>query len=101
VLACHPGEPGKLIFKRLVAKSGDTIAAPLPYHTGNGCHVERHVTVQPGHVWLVGDNLAGSRDSRKFGCVPSQLLVGRPVVLVRRNFHVEIHDICPFLPLNA
>lgn len=33
--------------------------------------------VPDGHVWLVGDNLPWSRDSREYGPVPMGLIVGK------------------------
>lgn len=34
-------------------------------------------TISPGHVWLQGDNLSNSTDSRLFGQVPLELIKGR------------------------
>lgn len=39
--------------------------------------------VPPGHVWLQGDNLVLSRDSREYGPVPLALMKGRVVAQVR------------------
>ena len=33
--------------------------------------------VPPGHVWLAGDNMANSTDSRTYGSVPINMLRGR------------------------
>jgi hypothetical protein len=41
------------------------------------------VQVPPGHVWLQGDNLILSRDSREYGPVPLALVKGRVVAQVR------------------
>jgi mitochondrial inner membrane protease subunit 1 len=83
VLAVHPDEPAKIICKRLIASAGQTIQAPSNLDAGRGCHVHHSVTIPRGHVWLSGDNLAGSVDSRSFGAVPCQLLLGRPILMVR------------------
>lgn len=40
-------------------------------------------TVPPGHVFLLGDLDHRSRDSRHFGAVPLERLVGRPVAIYR------------------
>ncbi|KAN0060870.1 hypothetical protein ACQY0O_006604 [Thecaphora frezii] len=45
----------------------------------------QYVTVPSGHVWLVGDNLAKSTDSRHYGPVPMGLLRGK--VLARAFPH--------------
>ena len=35
------------------------------------------IRVPEGHVWIVGDNLGTSRDSRKYGPVPMGLITGK------------------------
>lgn len=90
-----PGPANEIICKRIVAGPGDTLVVPLPTENGAGCHVERMVVVPPGHVWLTGDNVAMSRDSRFFGPIPCQMLVGRLVLQVcfspfpYRNAHLD------------
>jgi mitochondrial inner membrane protease subunit 1 len=37
----------------------------------------RHHVVPQGHVWLQGDNLNNSTDSRSYGAVPLALVRGR------------------------
>jgi signal peptidase I len=37
------------------------------------------VTVAAGHLWVMGDNRADSRDSRFFGAIPTATVVGRTV----------------------
>lgn len=68
---CRPGSPtnAPLIVKRVAATAGDAWErAP-------------HGVVPSGHVVLLGDNPAASRDSRHFGPVNIDRLVG---VAVRR-----------------
>ena len=48
------------------------------------------VQVPPGHVWLQGDNTLNSHDSRDYGPVPYNMLLGRVVFRVRRN-HDSLH----------
>ena len=40
------------------------------------------IRVPEGHVWLEGDNLAWSRDSRVFGAVPMALIRGKALWIV-------------------
>jgi hypothetical protein len=49
------------------------------------CAWPRRVCAQvpKGHVWLEGDNLIVSRDSREYGPVPLALIKGRAVLQVR------------------
>lgn len=62
---------------------GATVAPPLANHPGTGLHTQAVADVPPGHVWLGGDNLAMSTDSRDYGPVPKSLLVGRLTAQVR------------------
>ncbi len=36
----------------------------------------------PGHVWVMGDNRPNSKDSRYFGAIDDDLIVGRAFVRV-------------------
>ena len=38
--------------------------------------------VPRGHVWLEGDNLANSTDSRRYGVVPESMIEGRCIFRV-------------------
>ena len=42
----------------------------------------RRVRVPPGSVWLQGDNARNSTDSRDYGPVPEEMLLGRAMVRV-------------------
>ncbi|KAK9089420.1 hypothetical protein Scep_028502 [Stephania cephalantha] len=64
VLVRSPENPRKVITKRVVAVEGEAVG-------GGG------VVVPKGCVWIVGDNVGNSRDSRHFGAVPVGLVVGR------------------------
>jgi mitochondrial inner membrane protease subunit 1 len=83
VIATHPDEPYKAVVKRIVACAGELVHSPILYDAGVGCHIERLVEVPAGHVWLSGDDLRTSTDSRLYGPVPYQLLLGKPVATVR------------------
>jgi nickel-type superoxide dismutase maturation protease len=62
VLLAHPERPGLRLVKRLTALPGDTVAAG---------------TLGPGQYWVTGDNADASTDSRKFGPVRRDHLLGR------------------------
>jgi signal peptidase I len=48
----------------------------------------RAVRVEPGHLWVMGDNREDSADSRVFGQVPRSALVGRAVFTVWPPTHL-------------
>ncbi|GAB2236312.1 hypothetical protein Droror1_Dr00028032 [Drosera rotundifolia] len=74
VLVVSPENPRKMITKRVVAREGDRVSV-----VGDGIwgDVLRSFVVPKGHVWVQGDNLYQSRDSRIFGPVPYGLIKGR------------------------
>ena len=45
----------------------------------------RFMKVPKGHVWLQGDNIANSIDSRNYGAVPEATLKGRILARVSLN----------------
>lgn len=90
-----PGDPRDLI-KRVIGLPGDTLYArdgvvyvndrPLkePYlPTGtSSVNMDQPVTVPPGRVWVMGDNRTNSQDSRVFGPVPRDSIVGRAFLVM-------------------
>jgi len=84
------------LIKRVVALPGETVQArgrqvlingrPLaePY-VDRECHGTDDfapVKVPSGHLWMMGDNRCNSSDSRVFGAIDGELVVGRAFVLV-------------------
>eukprot|EP01018_Ginkgo_biloba_P010964 Gb_30567 [translate_table: standard] len=74
-------DPRKIICKRVVGLEGDPMKI---YAAGHGeenqpDHGEESQpdVVPTGHIWIQGDNLSLSNDSRHFGPVPSALLQGK------------------------
>ncbi len=87
-----PGEAaGELLVKRVAAVAGDQVGVRDGRLVVNGVWVPEEyvvqtavdgtyfgpVTVPPGCVFVLGDNRADSLDSRDFGAVPTDMLVGR------------------------
>ncbi|MFJ3925246.1 S26 family signal peptidase [Streptomyces sp. NPDC090022] len=68
VLRQPPPGPGGLVVKRIAAAPGDPVPAPLAARLGP--------TVPAGRFLVLGDNPARSLDSRHFGFVPRDRLVG-------------------------
>uniref|UniRef100_A0A5B6ZYK7 Peptidase S26 domain-containing protein n=2 Tax=Davidia involucrata TaxID=16924 RepID=A0A5B6ZYK7_DAVIN len=74
VLLRSPENPRKIITKRVMGMEGDRITYIVdPKHTDR----TETVIVPKGHVWIEGDNIYASNDSRKFGPVPYGLLQGK------------------------
>lgn len=73
VISTSPTNPNQTICKRVLGVAGDTI----PLRPGGIGHCDRYAIVVPaGHVWLQGDNVLDSTDSRVYGPVPLALLQG-------------------------
>lgn len=85
----------KDLIKRVVALPGDTIEARDGRLIINGAPLEEPYldpgdtttnvtpqTIPPGHVFVMGDNRNDSRDSRYFGPLSEDLIVGRAFVKV-------------------
>eukprot|EP00879_Flechtneria_rotunda_P012745 GHRR01013309.1.p1 GENE.GHRR01013309.1~~GHRR01013309.1.p1 ORF type:complete len:156 (+),score=33.31 GHRR01013309.1:197-664(+) len=77
VISIRPIQADENIIKRVTAVQGQTVNVFRP-----GQLPPTQVKVPPGHVWLQGDNLLLSRDSREYGPVPLALLRGRVVAQV-------------------
>lgn len=110
VVATSPMHPGQTVCKRVLGIEGDLIEIEprrggqrkwidaggngymvdipdsqaemdnvlLPRRNGEG----QWVKVPKGHVWLVGDNLSNSTDSRKYGPVPIAMVKGKVIARV-------------------
>ncbi|XP_024028243.1 mitochondrial inner membrane protease subunit 1 [Morus notabilis] len=74
VLVCSPQNPRKIVTKRVVGMEGDTVSFFLDPNFGDRY---RTAVVPKGHVWIQGDNVYASNDSRYFGPVPYGLIQGK------------------------
>lgn len=84
VVAISPTNSGRAVCKRVLGLPGDTL------QTDPRDDKSPFVTVPRGHVWLGGDNINNSTDSRHYGSVPMGLVQGRVVARV-----------CLFFPFSS
>ncbi|TYK13270.1 mitochondrial inner membrane protease subunit 1-like [Cucumis melo var. makuwa] len=74
VLVRSPENPRKVVGKRLIGMEGDSVTYVVDPKNSDWSET---VVVPKGHVWIEGDNIYDSRDSRNFGAVPYGLLQGK------------------------
>lgn len=89
-------EPSETNFiKRVVAGPGDTLSIkdghpvvngemaeedftnPCRAATGNGCNLPKEITIPADHYFMMGDNRGASDDSRFWGPVPADWIIGQ------------------------
>jgi len=96
-----PIAKGRLICKRVIGLPGDIICVDP---TGQYADPSEHIVVPKGHIWISGDNLTASRDSRFYGPVPVALVKGRIVARVGVTRRIRLYSkivfaFCRFGPL--
>ncbi|KAI9928180.1 IMP1 inner mitochondrial membrane peptidase-like [Aspergillus wentii] len=77
----HPSFLGVNGGKRVLGMPGDFVCRDKAFSTDAGAEQEM-IQVPEGHVYLAGDNLPWSRDSRNFGPVPMGLINGKIIARV-------------------
>lgn len=94
VVSFHPpGRESDVYLKRVVAVAGDQVQwrDGVLYVNGqrdSNARITREtaatqrITVAPKELYLLGDNRDHSEDSRYFGTVPEQNVIGEPVVIL-------------------
>lgn len=78
VVSCiSPIEPNKLVLKRVIGMEGDVVKIdPLDVNS-------KFTKIPKGKIWITGDNLRFSRDSRDYGPVSKGLLHGKALAKVK------------------
>lgn len=87
-----PEDPDRIFIKRIVALPGEVleasegvlkvngVAVPLPAGLQYGSLNLEPVVVRGAHYYVLGDNLGESLDSRNWGAVPRDYVLGRVVM---------------------
>lgn len=92
----NPANPEEDYIKRVIALPGDTLQIrdqtvyingepleePYPQNPITPGTVFGPVVIEPDHLFVMGDNRPNSQDSRRFGQLPEDLIVGRAWIRV-------------------
>jgi signal peptidase I len=96
LVAFHAPRTDEVLLKRVVAVAGDTVGLEDGVLVVNGRRIREPfvdypsidsvyfgpVRVRAGTVFVMGDNRANSEDSRDFGAVPTDRIIGRAVARI-------------------
>jgi signal peptidase I len=88
-----PEESDTNFIKRIVAGPGDTLSIDnghpvvngvraeedftMPCGGGGACDLPQEITIPPDHYFMMGDNRGASQDSRFWGPVPRDWIIGQ------------------------
>ncbi|KAJ8616689.1 hypothetical protein MRB53_036061 [Persea americana] len=79
VIVRSPENPRKTITKRITGMEGDSVTFAYDRRQHDRW---KTIIVPKGHVWVQGDNVFASNDSRNFGPVPYALVQGKALVRI-------------------
>lgn len=99
VAVCSMRDASYEVCKRVIGLAGDTILIDPRSEVKDDHHLQwtanknasqnkssenepKYIVVPPGHIWLTGDNMANSTDSRDYGPVPLGMIRGRVIARV-------------------
>ncbi|GMK58497.1 hypothetical protein CspeluHIS016_0505290 [Cutaneotrichosporon spelunceum] len=79
VVTTGMNNPAYTVCKRVVGIEGDVveIEPTRSLHSSKSWAQGRFLRVPKGHIWIVGDNLSNSTDSRDYGPVPIAMVKGK------------------------
>ncbi|CAH6719947.1 mitochondrial inner membrane protease subunit 1 [[Candida] jaroonii] len=86
IIAIKPSDPNQRVCKRITGMPGDIIlvdpssSSPLTYNQTEivkNDGFNKFIKIPKGHVWVTGDNLCHSLDSRSYSVLPMALIKGK------------------------
>lgn len=90
VVLNHPRHSAATLIKRVAAVPGDRLCInsqgifvnnrQISTWTAGSCTPFMDITIPPGQVFVLGDNLNNSSDSRRFGPIPITRILGKVVL---------------------
>ncbi|BAP70377.1 mitochondrial inner membrane protease subunit 1 [Kluyveromyces marxianus] len=78
IVAMKPTDPQSRVCKRITGMEGDLILVD-PSQNDDEEAFDTFIKVPKGHVWVTGDNLSHSLDSRTYNSIPMGLIKGKIV----------------------
>lgn len=88
IVLYKPNDPKKRVCKRITGMPGDYILVDPSLDDFDA--KSTYIKVPKGHVWVTGDNLAHSLDSRSYNVVPMGLIVGK--IIAANDFNKPVWD---------
>ncbi|KAI3495592.1 hypothetical protein L1887_37937 [Cichorium endivia] len=74
IIIRSPESPRKVVTKRIIGMEGDSVTYVVDPQNSD---ITKTIVVPKGHIWVEGDNIYNTYDSRNFGPVPYGLLQGK------------------------